>query len=135
MKRLLAIILLGSLVSGCGIFSDGQKSVLQGGTSITASVENPVTPAILYRLEQVAITATSGLLVYRQQCEAGRIDKSCFDAIASIQRYTRQLKPVFVDLRRYVRANDQINAISLFNKARDIVSQLSAEVAIAPTVK
>lgn len=131
MKKLLAITLLSASLAGCGVFSDSAKSVLLGGTSITAGVSNPITPATLYKAEQVATIAVSGLLTYKRLCASGTIPTSCYDTIARIQEYTRKLKPMFVQLRTYVRTNDQINALALYQQVQAIVTQLQAEAAVA----
>src|SRR4051812_43839160 len=96
-------------------------SVLTGGTSLTAPITNPVTPAVLYDIENGFRAATAGLLTYRRLCLAGKADVHCRGNIARIQVYSRAAKPMIVQLRAFVKANDQVNAIDVVNQLRLIL--------------
>jgi hypothetical protein len=122
MKKLILVVALAASLTGCASLSQGFL-----GFDVTASVTNPVTPAMLYRIEEGARIATAGLLTYRRLCIVKKIDQSCRQTIASIQVYTRKLKPILISLRTFVRTNDQVNAISAFNLAREILTEIQVQ--------
>lgn len=120
-RTFLALPLLLAL-TGCGTVS-----VFQGGTSITANVQNPVTPDMLFAVENGLIAVLDGLVAYKRQCVAGRLDPSCTGVIARIQTYTRKIKPVLVDLRKFIRNNDQVSAIAAFRAAQQIMADIQGQ--------
>lgn len=130
MKRIFIVLALLVPLAGCA-----GGSVLTGGTSLTASIANPVTPALLYDVENGAKIAVAGLLTYRRLCIAGKADTNCRSNITRIQPFTRQLCTVYsngrcqagllADLRAFVRNNDQVNAITVFNQARLILLHIN----------
>lgn len=129
MKRLAIVFALALSLGGCAALSE--KFV---GFDVTASIENPVTPDRLVKVEQAARIGVAGLLTYRRLCILKKIDVSCRDTITDIQFYTRQLcltyaegrcqTGVLADVRTFVRNNDQVNAIKAFNLARDLLSTI-----------
>jgi hypothetical protein len=121
MKKLLFALALLIPLTGCAGIS---KSLI--GFDITASTANPVTPAMLGDIEEGLSAATAGLLTYRRLCIAGKADAHCRGNILIIQTYTKQAKPLILALRRFVRENDQVNAVVAFNTLRDIVLQIKS---------
>jgi hypothetical protein len=122
-KTFLALALIIPL-TGCAGLADGFKFA-------TASVENPVTPAMMYDVENGLRVATAGLLTYRRLCILKKVDVHCRANIEKIQVYSRAAKPVLVNLRAYVRDNDQVNAISAFNTLRQIIADINTAKAAA----
>lgn len=133
MRKFLVFPLL-LVLGGCALFDIGGKSLLQGGTSLTAPVQN-VTPRMVYDIEEGAKVGTAGLVAYRRLCIAKKIDRSCRDTIVEIQKFTRPLcttvdagqrctTGVIADLRRFVAQNDQVNALKAFNLARDLLTSI-----------
>jgi hypothetical protein len=124
MKKLAFALILLVPLTGCAGLADGFKF-------LTSSIENPVTPAMMYDVENGLRVATAGLLTYRRLCILKKVDVHCRANIEKIQVYSRAAKPVLVNLRAYVRSNDQINAISAFNTLRQIISDINAAKATA----
>lgn len=125
MKRFLILCAVALTLGGCANL-DFSRSILAGGSSFGLPITNPVTPKMVYDAENGLIAATAGLVAYKRQCLAGRIDQSCKAAIARIQTYTRPAQIAVKKLRAFVRANDQINAIQTFNALRDLMTQITA---------
>jgi hypothetical protein len=123
MRKLLLVIPLALALAGCGT-----TSVFQGGTSLTATVANPVTPAMLYQVENGAIVAFSGLNAYRDACIAKTavVYPKCRTVIPQLQVYTRQIPGPLKEVRKFVRANDQVNAITAYNTVRALLDQFKA---------
>jgi hypothetical protein len=121
MKKFVLILALIVPLAGCAGLS--QRLI---GFDITASTANPVTPAMLGEIEEGLSAATVGLLTYRRLCIAGKADAHCRGNILRIQVYTKQAKPLILALRRFVRENDQVNAVVAFNTLRDIVLQIKS---------
>jgi hypothetical protein len=121
MKKILLVALLVLPLAACATSQD--KSILVGGTSISAPINNPVTKSDLYKLENGLIVVATGLVTYRRACEAGAADAGCRARIRTIQGYTRQLKPMLVQLRTFVRKNDQVNAMQVFQAATGLNEQ------------
>lgn len=88
----------------------------------TASVANPVTPKMLYEVENGAVVAFAGLNAYKRACVSKAIPQSCRSVIKSMQVYTRQIPPLLDDLRDFVRKNDQVNASTVYNTVLNLFS-------------
>lgn len=70
MKRFLILFALALSLGGCAALDPLGKSILAGGTSLTASTANPVGPTGIYRAK-IAYAATVELAVsYREYCYA-----------------------------------------------------------------
>lgn len=105
------------------------KQAFEVGNLVTASVSNPVTPVMLYDMENGAIIAFAALNAYRQTCVQGTIPPSCKDVIRKIQVYTRQIPPYIRQLRVFVRTNDQVNAVVLYNTVGNLIAGMRSEAA------
>jgi len=90
----------------------------------TASVANPVTPQMLNNLENGAIIVFAGLNAYRQSCVQKAIPQECRTVIRQMQVYTRQIPPLLAQLRTFVRTNDQVNAVIVYNSVANLVATL-----------
>ncbi len=120
MKRVLIAAMVALSLGGCA-----QLSAISGGVSvITKSIENPVTPADLYAVEASLRIVTEALLTYRRACLAGGADKNCRANIVAIQPYTRQINPILIELRDFVRKDDQVNAIVVYNRLTRLYNTL-----------
>jgi hypothetical protein len=108
MKRLAIVFALALSLGGC---ANLPKIIDLATTSVT----NPVTPEMVYRVENGMIVAVSGLLAYKNACIQHTIDQACRGVVQRLQIYTRQAEPVIKDLRRFVRDNDQVNAVKAYN--------------------
>jgi len=112
MKKALFVLALSLSLAGCTQLS----AVTQGISLATKTVTNPVTQDELYAIEASIRIAVTGLQAYKNACVTGSADKNCRANIATIQPYTRQIPPLVVQLRGFVKNNDQINATVVYNQ-------------------
>lgn len=113
MKQIIAIALVGLCLGGC---TTAQIERFKTAEAIaTAEIANPVTPERLYDAENGAIVVFAGLNTYKRLCLSKVINKSCRGVISSIQVYTKQIEVQLPVLRKFVRENDQINAVQVYN--------------------
>lgn len=117
MKKLALVIALALGLGGCAQFKDAV-------TFATASVNNPVTPTMLYEVENVMIVAAAGLRAYKRSCVDLAIPQSCRTVINQIRVYTLKLPPLLTNLRSFVRDNDQVNAALAYNAIRQLVADI-----------
>lgn len=122
MRRIIIALTLALSLGGCAGVPDPFKLL----TLATASVQNPVTPTMLYQAEQGMVAVVEGLLIYKDSCARKVIPQSCREVIAQIQVYTRQAKPLLVSLRKFVRENDQVNAVAVYNAVQDLLAKIKA---------
>jgi len=122
MKRLLAAVLIAASLAGCA-----QLRILTG------SVDNPVDRTTLAQVEQTLDLATKSLLVYRRSCLRGAADVHCRANIRAIQVYTRQVPPLVAQLRGFVKENDQVNALVVYNQLTQLMSN-AKRIAVASGV-
>lgn len=118
-KIVLALVLCFGL-TGCAQLGDIVSR------STTASIANPVTREMLYDAENAAVIVFAGLRAYKKTCVEGAIPPSCRDVIRKIQVYTRRVPPLLDSTRRFVRNNDQVNAIIAYNAIREAMSNVAA---------
>jgi hypothetical protein len=129
MYRVILAIALSLSVAGCTLPTlESLKTAIHFGT---ASVANPVTPTRLNQMENGLKVVASGLNAWRRSCVQGLINADCKDQIRSVQVYTVQVKPALVRLRAFVRNNDQISAVSVFNDLTDLVGIIKSKAAAA----
>lgn len=119
-KLLLAIALVLPLV---GCTSDPNR--IGSGNIVTGSIQNPVTPKMMYEVQSGLQFAVAGLVTYKRLCLSHTIDQSCREVVAKIQVYTIAAKPVLVSLRRYLKDNDQINAVEAYLALQDILTGIN----------
>lgn len=111
MRKYLAIAMLALTLGGCA-----QLSAISGGLSlVTKSIANPVTENELYQIEASINIMVTALVAYRRACLAGNADKNCRSNILAIQPYTKEVPVYLVQLRTFVKNNDQINAANTYN--------------------
>jgi len=111
MKRLLAALVIVAL-GGCSTL----QNVGTGISLVTKSVANPVTKAEEAQIELAIDAAITVLRGYKKACAEGTADKECRGNIAAIQRYTKQMPTLIVQLRTLVDSNQQLNAIVVYNQ-------------------
>lgn len=118
-KTILALALVTSL-GGCA-----QLQAIQGGISIaTASITNPVTKTKEAEIEIALDAAINALQAYKSACSAGSADKNCKANVAAVQVYTRQAKPMIIQLRSFVDNNDQVNAVVVYNQLNTLYANI-----------
>lgn len=122
MKKLLTVLALSLALAGCA-----QLQAITTGVSLaTASVSNPVTPTKEGEIELALDSAIQVLKTYKAACIAGGADVNCKDNIRQIQAYTRQIKPMVVQLRGFVDSNDQVNAVVVYNQLTTLYTNMKA---------
>ena len=71
----------------------------------------------------------SGLNTYKRLCLSKVINKSCRGVITAIQVYTKQIEIQLPVLRKFVKENDQVNAVQVYNLVMDAINQAKATAA------
>lgn len=120
MKRFVLVLALALGLAGCA----GVQQAFQAGQLLTASYTNPVTKEQLYQVENAAIVVFAGLNAYRQSCLAGAVEVRCRENIRKVQAYTRQIPPLLSRLRTFVKQNDQINAVVIYNQIVGLIGDV-----------
>lgn len=129
MRKLILIVLLLWPLGGCASVAENALQLPSG--VLTQSIQNPVTRAHLYRLENGLIVGVSALQSYKRLCENGTIDVSCVGVVARLQGYVRQARPALRALRTFVRRNDQVNARVAFSTLQNIIAEFRGTAAAA----
>jgi hypothetical protein len=119
------VVVISVCIAGCSTLQNIQKAVEVG----TASITNPVTKERLNQLESAAILVFSALDGWKQACIAGAIPDNCKSQIAVVQIYTKQIPPYLAQLRTFVKNNDQVNAVTVFNTLNSLISSVRAKAA------
>lgn len=129
---MLRMILVGALslaLSGCALLGDLaprlERSVLQGGLSVTATVNNPVTRQQQASVEVAYATAGKAVLAYNRlpRCRTGQVETlvapcSRWSVIVKLKNVNRVAYTAIRNLRGFMDTNQQISAISAFNAAQ-----------------
>ncbi len=118
MKKLLIAAMVALSLGGCATVDQLVNSV----QVVTKSYTNPVTKNDLYQVESGVRIAFTALQAYKDSCAKGLADTNCKSNVAAVQVYTRQLPPLLVQLRGFVKNNDQINAITVYNQIVALVT-------------
>jgi hypothetical protein len=125
MRKFLAIAMVALSLGGCA-----QLSAISGGLSlVTKTIQNPVTETELYQIEASIRILTEALLTYRRACIAGSADLRCRENIEAIQPYTKQVPTLLAQLRQFVRTNDQINAVVIYNQLTQLYTNVKSSAA------
>lgn len=122
MRKIALALVLALGLAGCAQL----QTAFEAGKLVTASYTNPVTKNMLYNVENAMIVAFAGLNAYKQSCAAGAVDVHCHDNVAKIQAYTRQIPPLITRLRAFVKTNDQVNAIVVYNQVVGLINDMKA---------
>lgn len=118
MRKIVSAFFIIALLGGCAQLQKAENAV----SIATTAIENPVTPERLYDLENGAIIVFSGLNAYKQLCINHTVPKSCRGVIQSIQVYTKQVAVALPQLRAFVKSNDQVNAVSVYNLITEAIA-------------
>lgn len=139
MKRFLLSALLALSLAGCatiGQFLDPNGvSVLVGGKSIIANVASPVGPEQMAVVDGAYRTAVVSAENYRKFCYSqpiAQLPTICNNrrqVVRIFQSAYRRAQPIMVDLRAFVRANDQVSAKSVLIAAGQAISDMETAVA------
>ena len=109
------------------------KSVFEGGLSITATVQNPVTREQQAAVEASYQVAASAALSYARlrRCEAGETASptnlcSEWAVVQKLKRANRTAYSQLVKLRDFMDNNETISAISAFNSVQKALADFKA---------
>lgn len=127
MKNIVLVLTLAVSLGGCAGLQKALDAFQTGGA--TASISNPVTLDTLNKVENAAILLFTGLNAWKSTCAQGLIPASCKVQIASVQVYTRQIPPYLTQLRLFVKKNDQVNAIVVFNQITGLIATVKTQAA------
>lgn len=120
--RIAAIMVMAGLVTGCaGLGDKFNTPVFNGGLSLTATVQNPITNEQQAGVELSATIARQALLAYARQprCAAGvsRVTCSSGPVVAKLKKANRLVNIALVKMRDFLDRNQQVSAINAFNEA------------------
>lgn len=120
MKKLLlaAAVTVSLALGGCATVDN----LINAAQVVTKSYTNPVTKNDLYQVESGVRIAFTALQAYKDSCARGVADTNCKANVAAVQVYTRQLPPLLVQLRSFVKNDDQVNAITVYNQIVQLVT-------------
>lgn len=120
MRRLLIIPFLIALTGCAGV----SRSVFDGGLSITATVQNPVTREMQASAEASYNVVASAAVAYVRlpRCKAGTVigvDNLCssWPVVQKLKTYNRVAYTALVKSRGFVDNNQNISAIGAYNEA------------------
>lgn len=125
MRKIAAIILLTVSLGGCAALQNFQSAVSIG----TASVSNPVTKDRLHKIESAVTLVFVGLNTWKESCAQRLINEGCKAQIAAVQVYTRKIPPYLTQLREFVKNDDQVNAVVVYNNIMKLVDVVKAQAA------
>jgi uncharacterized protein YceK len=125
MKKLLIAAMVALSLGGCATVDQ----LVNAAQVVTKSYANPVTKDELYKVESGVSIAFTALNAYKDSCARGLVDTNCKANVAAVQTYTRQLPPLLVQLRGFVKNNDQINAITVYNQIVALVTNFKTAAA------
>lgn len=122
-KGFIGLALIATL-GGCTV--QDTETVLQLGTS---SISNPVTKDRLNQMESATIVVFAGLNAWKRSCVDLLIPQTCRQQIAGVQVYTRQVPVYLTQLRAFVKQNDQVNAVLVFNNLVALIGTVKTQAA------
>jgi hypothetical protein len=126
-KKIALVILLALPLALAGCSS---KSILQGGTSLTASIQNPAGKRELAAIEGAYGAALVVAVNYRRFCYQTATPSSvCKDrrkVVLAMQAADRNAHGAIVAARRFVRENPTLSAVSVIGAARAAVADFQS---------
>lgn len=129
-KFLTALVLSASLTLGACAGMD--KSILEGGTSMTATVTNPVSRDTWYGIEAAYMSAVRIMVQARRNVCTTTSSTTCVpkSAVLAMQDADRKARSVLVPFRTFMRNNDQISALSALASVQQTVTEFSTIAAV-----
>lgn len=129
MRRLLILCAVALALAGCAALDSTGKSVFQGGTSLTASIQNPATPVTIYQVKSVYATAVDIANSYRDYCYARSYKSLMADPIAGpacknrrsivvkVQAADDQAAAAIAKADDFIARNPKISAVTVIRDA------------------
>ncbi len=125
MRKIFIALTLALSLGGCASLQNVETTVQLG----TASIANPVTKTRLNQIESAATIVFAGLRAWKTSCQKGLIPPVCRDQIFQAQVFTDQVPIYFVQLRKFVKNNDQVNAIVVWNQMVSLIGAIKSQAA------
>ena len=125
MRKIALALIVAIGLSGCAQL----QTISSAYDLATRSIQNPVTKDDLYKIEAGLQIAFTALNAYKKACAEGAGDANCRSNVAAIQVYTRQVPPYLRQLRAFVKDNDQVNAVVVYNQLSGILTNIRNEAA------
>lgn len=116
MKKLLLLPLL--LAASLALAGCGSTSVFKAGTSVTATVQNPVGKKEMAAAWNAYGLVLTGARAYKRACVEKTIPQSCRAVVVQLQAYDRNAYAALVTAHNFVRDNPNISALSAIGAAR-----------------
>ena len=139
-KLLCASLLAASLTAGCVSLGPAKESVVKGGPSITATIQNPVDSVDVYRTKNVFAATRVAVVRYREFCWGKPYREIMLDSVArpicenrrarvrAMQSADLKAERAIAMLDDFSRKNPNISAVSLAGAAWNAVSSFQATV-------
>lgn len=129
MRKIILLIAAAFLISGCASLDPSGKSVLQGGRSFTAPIQNPVGRQQLAAIESAYGVALVVAVNYRRLglCPRGQtesVTNVCArrGVVLALQDADRKVRPARTAARNFVRDNPTISGASALDAFRAAVT-------------
>lgn len=123
MKRLALLLVAALALGGCALFNPNEPSVLQGGQSLTATIDNPVTPEQQAKVEVSYQLAADGVLAYSNlhRCDDGvhftvTVPCSEWSVVQKFKTANRTAFKALQRMRAFADNNQRISATTAFNE-------------------
>lgn len=134
-RSIIAAVIAAFVLAGCAIIPGGDRSILIGGTSLTAPVR-PIDETTMAGIETAYGVAVTAAVAYRNlpRCARGTsatIQNPCSQrsVIVRLQGYDQKARVALVGARR-VYAAGGINAIDAFRLAKEAIDEFRAILAV-----
>ncbi len=125
MRKIIFAIALTLSLGGCASLQNIETAVQLG----TASVANPITKTRLDQMESAVTIVFAGLRAWKTSCQQGLIPATCRNQIYQVQVFTRQVPIYLTQLRKFVKTNDQVNAIVVYNNLTGLIGAIKSQAA------
>lgn len=122
MRTIILVIALALGVAGCAELRVAGQAI----SLVNKTATNPVTRDDLAKMEVAADGVAKVLIAYKRACAQGTVDVHCRSNVAAIQQYTRQVPPYIMQLRSFVKQNDQINAAVVYHQLITLFTNMKA---------
>ena len=129
MRRIFtACAVAASLVLASCAADPFSKSVLEGGTSLTATVNNPVTLQQQAEIEATYTVAAAGVLAYARlpRCSKSAPPCSSWPVVQKMKSGESAVFQQLQNLRTFMDNNQTVSAISAYNAASKALRDLKA---------
>lgn len=133
MKKLVLALALALGLTGC---AGDARSILSGGTSLTAPIQNPVGWNELYAVEGAYVIAARTALEYRRlrmcrRSETASITNLCArrSVLVTIQNYNLRARQALDAAYDFTRNNPTLNAFSAIAAAQQAVADFQTALA------